>query len=428
MPFGKSSGRRIFSNAFIKVLARTLGSSENCSFTSLSSSSLYASFKVEAVLIKLRRSNKELGGKKLCTLSGNSSLKKMVFERFNEHLPQFQFKADLSAYCSSQCPEFENIYTLTTLNKTCKNHEEMNNAPQSCQDESGLLKVLNKEDKKNEKFNSTEDLYNCEKERNVFKGNNIASQIGVRLEGRFVIKNAINLSRRNLSACEISLLSKGLNFVPTANKIDRAKRKVRKEYERILRLMWHFRNNEQSFVADRFRPKSSFNSRNKDVIIEMYLSCLEERLLDIEIPSKRFNNLSKEEREALYNFKDDPTIMIDGAEKEAYRELDDKEVNEQFSDDPSVLANTLMKALEKIRLPEDLPKNTLDYFLVKDLKFPRFYLLPRIHKRLHDVPGRPDISNCGYYTENISSFLDYHLQPLAQKVKSYIKDSNHFFK
>ena len=26
----------------------------------------------------------------------------------------------------------------------------------------------------------------------------------------------------------------------------------------------------------------------------------------------------------------------------------------------------------------------------------------------------------------ISLFLDYHLQPLAQKVKSYIKDTNHF--
>ena len=72
----------------------------------------------------------------------------MVFERFNEHLPHFQFKADFLLYCSSQCPEFENIYTLTTLNK---NHEKMNNASQTCQDESGLLKVLNTEDKTNEK-------------------------------------------------------------------------------------------------------------------------------------------------------------------------------------------------------------------------------------------------------------------------------------
>ena len=73
-----------------------------------------------------------------------------------------------------------------------------------------------------------------------------------------------------------------------------------------------------------------------------------------------------------------------------------------------------------------MPKDTLDYFLVKDLKFAIFYLLPKIHKWLHDVPGRPVISNCGYNTENISSFLDYHLQSLAQKVKSYIKDTSHF--
>ena len=85
-----------------------------------------------------------------------------------------------------------------------------------------------------------------------------------------------------------------------------------------------------------------------------------------------------------------------------------------------------MKALEKTRLRGDLSMDTLDYFLVKDPTFARFYLLPKIHKQLHDVPGRPVIPNCGYYTENISSFLDYHLQPLAQRVKSYIRDTNHF--
>ena len=130
--------------------------------------------------------------------------------------------------------------------------------------------------------------------------------------------------------------------------------------------------------------------------------------------------------------KDDPSIIIKGAEKgsvvvvldredslkEAYRQFDDKELYERVPDDPSVLANTLVKALEKIRLRGDLSKDTLDYFLVKDRKFARFCLLPKIYKRLHDVPERPVISNCGYYTENISSFLDYHLQPLTQKVKS----------
>ena len=48
-----------------------------------------------------------------------------------------------------------------------------------------------------------------------------------------------------------------------------------------------FEMKQQTFIAEVFRPKSSFNPRNKDPITETYLSCLEERLLDIEIPSKR---------------------------------------------------------------------------------------------------------------------------------------------
>ena len=63
---------------------------------------------------------------------------------------------------------------------------------------------------------------------------------------------------------------------------------------------------------------------------------------------------------------------------------------------------------------------------MKDPKFARFYLLPKIHKRLHNVPGRPVITNNGHYAQNISSFVDDHLQPLAQVVKSYSEDTNEF--
>ena len=87
-----------------------------------------------------------------------------------------------------------------------------------------------------------------------------------------------------------------------------------------------------------------------------------------------------------------------------------------------------MCALEKIRIRGDLSNDTLKYSLVKGPKFTRFCLSPKIHKRLHNVPGRPLISNCGFYTENISSFLDHHLQPIAQKVNSSIKDTNHFLR
>ena len=149
--------------------------------------------------------------------------------------------------------------------------------------------------------------------------------------------------------------------------------------------------------------------------------------MDIEIPSKRHNNLTKDESNALYSLKDDPSIIIKGADKGsvvvvwdredslsgAYKQLCDREVYGEVPNDRNVLINTIMKALEKIRLCGDLSSDTLNYFLVKDPKFARFSLLPKIHKRLHGISGRPVISNCGFCTEKISSFLDHHLQPLA---------------
>ena len=59
------------------------------------------------------------------------------------------------------------------------------------------------------------------------------------------------------------------------------------------------------FSRERFKPKAPLNPRNKDDVIETYLSCLEESLLGIGIPSKRFNNLTKDERNSMYNLKED---------------------------------------------------------------------------------------------------------------------------
>ena len=139
-------------------------------------------------------------------------------------------------------------------------------------------------------------------------------------------------------------MSKGFKFVPTAEKKKKKRPKLKTELNesgRNLRFKWYFRNDERPFVTDRFRPKSSFNPTNKDVNIETYLSCLEERLLDIEIPS-RFNNYTNGR---LYSLKDDSCIIIEGTDKgsvvvvwyrehylnEVFRQLNDKEVYERGS-------------------------------------------------------------------------------------------------
>ena len=67
------------------------------------------------------------------------------------------------------------------------------------------------------------------------EGNEVFTSNG-RIKGKFVSKNVVNLSKRKLTKAEISLLSKGLKFVPTSNHINKAELKMELEaYGRMLR-------------------------------------------------------------------------------------------------------------------------------------------------------------------------------------------------
>ena len=124
-----------------------------------------------------------------------------------------------------------------------------------------------------------------------------AEMLDNRLHGNFVSKNVVNLSRRNLTGSEISLLPKALNFVLTFNTIDKTKLKMKLEaLVRILRLKWHFRNEENEFDLDHFQPKSTFNPCIKNAAVEVYMTSLEEKLMKIEIPKNTYNNLTSKEQ------------------------------------------------------------------------------------------------------------------------------------
>ena len=234
-----------------------------------------------------------------------------------------------------------------------------------------------------------------------------------------------------MSRAEVSLLSKGLKFIPTPRSVDLS---VLKEQLEVF--------GRRLGPINPFRPKSKFHPKGKDASIEIYLSRLEEEILAIDTNLK-YSNLKREERNAMYALRDDASIIIKGADKgsavivwdrkdyllEAEKQLSDKNVYEELSGDiVSPLVNVVMYHLQKVKLRGDIDSKMMDYFIVPKPRIGRFYLLPKIHKRLHNVPGRPVISNCGFYTENISAFLDFHLQPLAKQVKSFIKDTNDFLK
>ena len=72
--------------------------------------------------------------------------------------------------------------------------------------------------------------------------------------------------------------------------------------------------------------------------MEIYLGSLKEKLMSIKIPINKYNNITQEEWEGLFNLKNKKTLVIKGADKllavvvwerndyiqEAEKQLDDK--------------------------------------------------------------------------------------------------------
>ena len=81
-------------------------------------------------------------------------------------------------------------------------------------------------------------------------------------DGKSYVTNSaavVNLSGRNLSQSEISLLSKGLKFISTPKSINMSEIKEDLEkFGRNLRLKLHFRNNVEDFSYNPFKHKSTF--------------------------------------------------------------------------------------------------------------------------------------------------------------------------
>ena len=207
--------------------------------------------------------------KKLQKLLTNDNEKlEAPISRFEEHFNFYNFKTDLLSHAEIVSPDIQNLVNLILLGT------EWDSTPNSVSDKHDAGDS-NSENSETLTFNSvnTENLsFNSVNIENL-TFNSIDTVCDVNNEGRFVGKfvspNVINLSGRVLSEAEISLLSKGLKFCPTPNGVNKAVLKEELEvFGRRLRLMWHFRDEEENNTTiNPFRPKSKFNPKGKDVSI-----------------------------------------------------------------------------------------------------------------------------------------------------------------
>eukprot|EP00795_Rhopilema_esculentum_P014500 gene14500-biopygen4278 len=185
-----------------------------------------------------------------------------------------------------------------------------------------------------------------------------------RITGRFVSTNVVNLSKKELSEDDVSLLSKGLKFCPTPKEIDKAElRADLEEFKRRMRLKWHFKDNNKT-EKQLFKNRSNWQPPKNNLVLENYLSLVENEVLSVSPEGKNFSNLSPSELSSLDKLKCDKDIIIKEADKgsavvvwdrgdyimEANRQLDDRQVYEEVEVDPSVeLGKTINDKLKEIR-------------------------------------------------------------------------------
>ena len=117
--------------------------------------------------------------------------------------------------------------------------------------------------------------------------------------------------------------------------------------------------------------------------------------------------------------------------KEAEKQLWDSTVYKEINYNKKVLSQLVdsnNKDFKKLNSSGYISYKEMKYFTYeykKACNLGKLYLLPEIHMRPFNVPGRPVIFNCGTPTEKVSEFLDHHLKPVMQKGLFYIRDSQH---
>ena len=138
------------------------------------------------------------------------------------------------------------------------------------------------------------------------------------------------------------------------------------------------------------------------------------------------HNLSKEEWLAMRELAEDRSIVMKPADKgscvvvwdradyllkaekylsdlSTYKEVKfaDRELFKLVEESNEMFRRLLSK---KCILPEECKYFSYNFKKVTNLG--KLYFLPKIHKRLYNVPGRPVISNCDTPTEKVLEYLD----------------------
>jgi len=280
----------------------------------------------------------------------------------------------------------------------------------------------------------------------------------------------INLSSHPLTPDDLKLLEKGLSFIPTPKTLPIST--ILADKNRLIRsikLKYFFKDKENKNNYDvkdkKFIEKSTWTPMNKQLPTEALTTIYKlDEFFTSEVSKRRKkqaadgneviklfakDNLTKGESGSLASLKKLDNIIIKPADKGGATVIMDKnhyviEAQRQLSD--TKYYRKLTKPINENNIPKikTILQGLLDEKFISqkqlqylsgpaEFKTRTFYLLPKIHKSRetwtlpHKMPqGRPIVSDVNSESYRVSEYIDYFLNPLASRHKSYIKNTYDF--
>ncbi|HNI11121.1 MAG TPA: hypothetical protein PLL93_08260 [bacterium] len=281
----------------------------------------------------------------------------------------------------------------------------------------------------------------------------------------------VNLSSHILTPSQVTLLEKGLSFVPTICRTSYKDILLCKTRNiRNLKLRDFFRSDNRYYDPSAFEfkflapstwtpPLKSLNLETVEALKDITTASqtlLAHRFLRnchsvtpmIRCRDNSSLNLSHDELRSIQELRNLHSIIIKPADKggavvlmdsslykaEGLRQLSNTHYYQEISSPLAPLTiSKIMPILQKLLSSGFITERQFK-FLAPSLPSSQrsFYLLPKIHKSISKWPnshmpeGRPIVSDCGSETYNICSFIDFFLQPLSVQHPSYLKDTYDF--
>ena len=213
------------------------------------------------------------------------------------------------------------------------------------------------------------------------------------------------------------------------------------KFYRNLKLKSHFGN--QPIDKNTFRPnkKSDWIPPKIPPVIETFITAVNNDVNEASTKEIPNDNLSIQEQKAMKDLQDRSDIIIKKADKggavviwntedyikEADRQLNDTTSYKKLDTNPTEdNVKKIKSTIDQLKKQELISEKVSDSLIPENVKTPRFYMFPKIHKP--NNPGRPVISSVSSHTSEISIFVDHHLQDNVKELKSYVKDTTNFIK